>query len=342
MAATGVAARHQVPARVAGQAAQGRGAVAAEFGVPAGEASAAPSRARSTDRSGRQDGWRPGLQPPRPEGGGGPRPVAGPRTIAWVSRCICSPRGPAGPAPAVDPGQDLPPGHRVGRPRRQLGAAIPLRHAVNKSTGTGSGARNAHSSASSAAAGSSAASRSSASWVAAASDRGYDGPADRSSSCPARVASRSRYCAGGHAGLGHVPRRLRQGQRQVTQLAGQPTRLGLRKPGHPVCAGSPPTRPGPAHPPPPAPRPRPSRASREVISTCPPPPGSHPRHISGPLGVVEDQQPPPPLPQLGQHRRPHRLAPRPGLRRSPAPRPARRTGPPISPACSALTHQARS
>ena len=37
------------------------------------------------------------------------------------------------------------------------------------------------------------------------------------------------------------------------------------------------------------------------------------RHVRGVLGVVEDQQPPAAVPQLGQHRRPHRLGPGPGL-----------------------------
>ena len=53
--------------------------------------------------------------------------------------------------------------------------------------------------------------------------------------------------------------------------------------------------------------------AREVISTCPAPPGSHGRDVGGVLGVVEDQQPPAALAQVGQHRRPHRLAARPGL-----------------------------
>ena len=35
--------------------------------------------------------------------------------------------------------------------------------------------------------------------------------------------------------------------------------------------------------------------------------------VGGVLGVVEDQQPPPPLPQLSQYHRPHRLGACPGL-----------------------------
>ena len=35
--------------------------------------------------------------------------------------------------------------------------------------------------------------------------------------------------------------------------------------------------------------------------------------VGGGLGVVEDQQPPAALVQFGQHRRPHRRGPRPGL-----------------------------
>ena len=39
-------------------------------------------------------------------------------------------------------------------------------------------------------------------------------------------------------------------------------------------------------------------------------------HVRGVLGVVEDQQRPAAVPQLGQHRRPHRLGPGPGLHAS--------------------------
>ena len=67
--------------------------------------------------------------------------------------------------------QGLPPGQRVGGAGRQVAGQIAATP-VNRSSGIGSGARNAHRLASSAAAGSSLASRSAISWVAAASERG--------------------------------------------------------------------------------------------------------------------------------------------------------------------------
>ena len=84
------------------------------------------------------------------------------------------------------------------------------------------------------AAGSSAASRSAISWVAAASDRGYAPGAPWSRSCPARVRQQLQVLGGGHAGLGHEPGGLRDGQRQVAELPGEPVRVSLAEPGHPV------------------------------------------------------------------------------------------------------------
>ena len=117
---------------------------------------------------------------------------------------------------------------------------------------------------------------------------------------------------GAHAGLGHEPGRLRNRQRQVPELGGEPARVGRAQPGHPVPQQR--HRFGPGQ--------HVDLDRRGELGPGPRPggdqhvpvPAGQPRaDVGGGLGVVEDQQPPAALPQFPQHRRPHSLGACPGL-----------------------------
>ena len=120
---------------------------------------------------------------------------------------------------------------------------------------------------------------------------------------------------GCHAGVRHEPRRLGDGQRQVPELGGEPVRVGSGEHGDPGLQDR--HRLGPGE--------HVHLDRRGDLVPAPLPGGDQhvpaaarqPRcHVRGVLGVVEDQQPPAAVPQLGQHRRPHRLGPGPGLHAS--------------------------
>jgi hypothetical protein len=110
---------------------------------------------------------------------------------------------------------------------------------------------------------------------------------------------------GGHTGPGQVSGRLGDGQRQVAQLPGELISVGLRQPADPRSQDRHRFSPGqhvdldrdgnlgPAALP----------GGDQHMTTTTRQPADH---IARVFGVVEHQQPPIPVPQLPQHRRPHR------------------------------------
>ena len=106
---------------------------------------------------------------------------------------------------------------------------------MNRSSGIGSGARNAHTLASWAAAGSSAIEP-----VGGQPGRGGQRPRVGRSGrglvqqLPGLGPQQVQVLGGRRAGLGHEPGGLRHGQRQVPQLGGEPVRISRAEPGHPV------------------------------------------------------------------------------------------------------------
>ncbi len=110
------------------------------------------------------------------------------------------------------------------------------------------------------------------------------------------------------AGVGDEPGGLGDGQRQVAELGGEPVRVGLGEPGNPAPQQLDRFGPGehvdldrrgdliPA-----------TLAGRD--QRVPAAPRQPWRHIRRRLRIVEDQQPSVTLPQLGQHRGPRRLGP---------------------------------
>ena len=247
------------------------------------------------------------------------------RTMAWVSRCITSPRWSMRASDCQASRRRVccqasgSAARAASSPGRSPGTL------VNRSSGTGSGARNAHTPASWAAAGSSSASRSAISPVAAASDCGYDPGIASSSSCPARVASRSRYWTALMPVSAMNPPACTTANGRSPSCGRQPVRIIRAEPGHPVvqeghrfvpCQHVDLDRRGDFRP-----RPLPG-GNQHMARPARQPPGD----ISGFFGVVEDQQPPPPLAQVGQHRPPAPPRCLPPAGHSRARRPGRRTG----------------
>ena len=98
---------------------------------------------------------------------------------------------------------------------------------MNSSSGTGSGARNAHRLASSAAAGSSAASRAGGQPGGGGQRPRVGRPGDRLvQQRPGPGPQQPQVLPGGYAGAGHEPGGLGDGQRQVPELGGEPVRVG--------------------------------------------------------------------------------------------------------------------
>ena len=259
------------------------------------------------------------------------------RTMAWVSRCITSPRWSMRASDCQASRRRVccqasgSAARAASSPGRSPGTL------VNRSSGTGSGARNAHTPASWAAAGSSSASRSAISPVAAASDCGYDPGIASSSSCPARVASRSRYWTALMPVSAMNPPACTTANGRSPSWDGSRPASSVPSPGTRWCKratdssrASTSTSTGAAT--------SAHVRSREVISTWPAPPGSHPVISAGFSALSKTSSHRPRWRRSASTAARTSSVPAPGWTQpSAAPRAANWS--PISPPCSALTHQ---